>query len=169
MTYTPVGAACTGDQRYPRMHSMTRYSQHRGIATLALGTMLLTGACGKEQQKPETPDDSKKEAAEGEHKETGRVIVVEAYSDGAGNYFKPSEIEAHRGDIVRFMLKSGVHNINFLPDSNAGKTNLPPASELLQLPEQTHDLKVTLAEGRYYFQCDPHAALGMKGHLKVED
>jgi len=22
--------------------------------------------------------------------------------------------------------------------------------------------------GNYYFQCDPHAALGMKGHLIVE-
>jgi len=28
---------------------------------------------------------------------------------------------------------------------------------------------VSFAEGKYYFQCDPHAALGMKGHLKVED
>lgn len=148
---------------------MKQHTKHRGIATLALVTLVLAGACGKEQQGVAKPDDGKKEAAEGEHKETGRVIVVEAYSDSAGNYYKPTEIEAHRGDIVRFVLKSGVHNINFLPDSNAGKTNLPPASEMLQLPEQTYDLKVTLAEGRYYFQCDPHAALGMKGHLKVED
>jgi len=27
---------------------------------------------------------------------------------------------------------------------------------------------VHLAPGTYYFQCDPHAALGMKGHLIVE-
>ena len=69
---------------------------------------------------------------------------------------------------MRFTLKQGVHNVNFLPDSNTVKTSLPAASALLQLPGQTVDLKVTLPEGKYYFQCDPHAALGMKGRLEVE-
>ena len=32
---------------------------------------------------------------------------------------------------------------------------------------QTFDVKVTFAPGTYYYQCDPHALLGMKGHLKV--
>ena len=99
----------------------------------------------------------------------GKVIVIEATSDEKGNYFTPNEIEAHRGDVLRFTLKLGVHNVHFLPDSNPGKTGLPPASELLQLPGQTIDIPVNLAEGKYYFQCDPHAALGMKGHLEVED
>jgi plastocyanin len=70
---------------------------------------------------------------------------------------------------VRWVLKMGVHNVNFLADSNTIKTGLPPVSELLQLPGQTHDLVVDLQEGEYYFQCDPHAALGMKGKLEVED
>lgn len=100
---------------------------------------------------------------------TGKIITVELNSDGNGNYFKPNEFEAHRGDVIRFTLKSGVHNVHFLPDSNPGKANLPPASDMLQLPDQTLDIPVNLAEGRYYFQCDPHAALGMKGHVKVED
>ena len=100
---------------------------------------------------------------------TGRVITVEMYTDGTGNYFKPKEIEAHRGDIVRFVLKSGVHNVNFLPDSNPGKTGLPKASDFLQLPEQTYDVLVSFAPGHYYFQCDPHALLGMVGKLEVED
>ncbi len=99
----------------------------------------------------------------------GTVIVVEAATDEKGNYFKPNEIEAHKGDVLRFTLKIGVHNVHFLPDSNPGKTGLPPASELLQLPGQTIDIPVNFAAGKYYFQCDPHAALGMKGHLKVED
>ena len=99
----------------------------------------------------------------------GKVIVIEATSDEKGNYFTPNEIEAHRGDVLRFTLKLGVHNVHFLPDSNPGKTGLPPASEMLQLPGQTIDIPVNLAEGKYYFQCDPHAALGMKGHLEVED
>lgn len=99
----------------------------------------------------------------------GKVIVIEAISDEKGNYFKPNEIEAHKGDLLRFTLKVGVHNVDFLPDSNAGKSNLPPASAMLQLPGQTVDIPVTFAEGTYYFQCDPHVALGMKGHVKVKD
>ena len=100
----------------------------------------------------------------------GQVIVVELYSDANGNYFKPAEIQAKRGDVVRYTLKVGVHNVHFLPDSNAGKSGYPPApSDMLQLPGQTYDVAVNkLAPGTYYFQCDPHAALGMKGHLTVQ-
>jgi plastocyanin len=100
---------------------------------------------------------------------TGKVVVVELNSDAAGNYFKPAKFEVHRGDVIRFTLKSGVHNVHFLPDSNAGKSNLPAASDMLQLPDQTLDIPVNFAPGKYYFQCDPHAALGMMGHVEVED
>jgi plastocyanin len=98
-----------------------------------------------------------------------KVIVVELITDAKGNYFSPSEIEAHQGDVIRYTLKVGVHNVHFLADSNTVKTGLPPASDMLQLPGQTYDVPVNLPEGKYYFQCDPHAALGMKGHLEVED
>ena len=100
---------------------------------------------------------------------TGKVLVVELYSDDKGNYFKPAKLEVHRGDLIRFTLKSGVHNVHFLPDSNPGAQGLPPASEFLQIPEQTWDFVVGLAAGHYYFQCDPHALLGMKGRLEVEE
>lgn len=98
-----------------------------------------------------------------------QVIVVELVTDEKGNYYNPAEIEAHQGDVIRFTLKMGVHNVNFLADSNSIKTGLPPVSDMLQLPGQTYDLLVNLPEGEYYFQCDPHAALGMKGKLEVED
>ena len=99
----------------------------------------------------------------------GKVIVVKLITDGTSNRFEPNEIEAHKGDVIRYTLAVGVHNVHFLPDSNPGKTGLPPASDMLQLPGQTYDLPVTFAPGKYYFQCDPHALLGMQGHLKVED
>ncbi len=99
---------------------------------------------------------------------TGKVITVQLVSDEKGNYYDPSTIEATRGDVVRFTLKTGVHNVHFLPDSNPGRTNLPPASELLQLPGQTWDFTVAFEPGSYYFQCDPHALLGMKGRLEVK-
>lgn len=98
-----------------------------------------------------------------------KVIVVEMVSDEKGSFFSPNEIEAKKGDVIRFTVKVGVHNVHFLPDSNTVKTGLPPASDMLQLPGQTYDLPVNFPEGKYYFQCDPHVALGMKGHLKVED
>ena len=98
----------------------------------------------------------------------GKVIVVQLITDGTGNRFEPSKVEAHQGDVVRFTLQVGVHNVHFLPDSNPGKMGLPPASEMLQLPGQTYDLPVSFAPGEYFFQCDPHVALGMKGHLEVE-
>ncbi|HJQ53797.1 MAG TPA: plastocyanin/azurin family copper-binding protein [Gemmatimonadaceae bacterium] len=106
---------------------------------------------------------------EGQPQAGGKTIVVEATTDEKGNYFTPNKIEAHRGDVLRFTLKLGVHNVHFLPDSNPGKKNLPPASEMLQLPGQTIDIPVNFEPGKYYFQCDPHAALGMKGQLEVED
>jgi plastocyanin len=99
----------------------------------------------------------------------GDTIVVELITDENGSYFKPKKIEAEKGDLIRFTLTSGVHNVHYLPDSNAGKSGLPPVSEFLQLPGQTYDLVVSLAHGEYYFQCDPHAALGMVGELEVED
>ena len=97
-----------------------------------------------------------------------KIIVIQLVTDGAGNRFEPNKIEAEKGDLLRFTLKAGVHNVHFLADSNPGKTGLPPASEMLQLPGQTVDIPVTFAEGKYYFQCDPHAALGMTGKLEVE-
>lgn len=100
---------------------------------------------------------------------TGKVIVVKLITDETSNRFEPNKIEAHRGDVIRYTLQAGVHNVHFLPDSNPGKAGLPPASDMLQLPGQTLDIPVNFAKGKYYFQCDPHAALGMKGHLEVED
>ena len=98
---------------------------------------------------------------------TGDTIVVQMITDEKGNYFEPKEIDAKPGDLVRFTLASGVHNVHFLPDSNAIKTGLPAASDMLQLPGQTYDLVVGLEPGNYYFQCDPHALLGMVGRLRV--
>lgn len=139
------------------------------LSVFASATLIL--ACGGGEKKQEAGEPVKQEEAkEAKAPEgTGKVIVVEAYSDEKGNYFQPAKVEAHQGDILRFTLKSGVHNVNFLSDSNPGKTGLPTPSEMLQLPGQTYDVHVTFAKGHYYFQCDPHALLGMKGKLEVED
>ena len=149
---------------------MTYISRRHGIMALAACTTIATAACSKDTEKAGTDASAVAgQVAAGGPAGTGRVIVVEAYTDAAGNYFKPNKIEAKKGDVIRFTLKMGVHNVHFLPDSNPGKAGLPPASELLQLPGQTIDVPVTFAAGHYYFQCDPHALLGMKGYLEVEE
>ena len=100
----------------------------------------------------------------------GKIVTIEMTTDAQGNNkFIPNEIEAHQGDVLRFTLGVGVHNVSFPADSNPSGATLPPPSALLQLPGQTHDIAVSFPPGKYYFQCDPHALLGMKGRLEVEE
>jgi plastocyanin len=140
-------------------------------------SLLVLGACGG-QEKPTGDNASPPSGPSAAAAATGgpltpdpggKVVVVQLSSDDKGNYFAPAEVHVKRGDVVRYTLKVGVHNVHFLPDSNAGRAGYPAAaSDLLQLPGQTWDVAVKMAPGTYYFQCDPHAALGMHGHLVVE-
>ncbi len=130
---------------------------------------LLAGACGDKE--PEGAGETET-AASGDavsRPASGRIIEVKLITDDKGNYYEPAAIHAAPGDVVRFTLVTGVHNVNFLADSNATNQGLPAPSELLQLPGQTHDVPVTFAKGSYYFHCDPHALLGMVGRLHVDD
>jgi plastocyanin len=134
---------------------------------LAMVAGLLTAAgCGGGEERHDS--DEKTESAPAAGAATGKIITVNVTTDEKGNYFAPARIEAHPGDVLRFTLVTGVHNIDFLPDSNAGKSGLPPVSDMLQLPGQTVDVPLTFGKGHFYFQCDPHAALGMVGHVEVE-
>lgn len=136
-------AACGGGEKQP--------SAGAGGSAAAAPAAESTAPAG-----PQTPDPG------------GKVITVMLITDETGNYFKPKDFEAHQGDVIRYTVGVGVHNVDFLADSNAGKTGLPAPSDMLQLPGQTYDVKVSFAPGTYYFQCTPHALLGMHGHLKVE-
>jgi plastocyanin len=141
------------------------------VRLAALCSVATIAACGSEKKETDEnePAENKTASTTSNVAATGDTIVIEMWTDGTGNYFKPNDIEAHPGDVLRYVLKVGVHNVHFLPDSNTIKTGLPPASEMLQLPGQTHDIVVSMQPGDYYFQCDPHAALGMKGKLEVEE
>lgn len=138
--------------------------------TLLIATALLAAACAPKDAGNSSAPASTGAAAASGVKPTGTVITVKMIADEKGSRFEPSEIVAHRGDVIRFTLVVGVHNIHFLADSNVGVPNLPDASDMLQLPDQTYDLPVNFAAGKtYYFQCDPHFPLGMFGHLKVTE
>lgn len=149
----------------------------RPVAIAAAFLIAIAAACagGEQGASPttETPDAAPRSASStgtGLTPDAGsKVITVEMKTDEQGNnVFVPAHFDADRGDVIRYTLVSGVHNANFLPDSNPGKSNLPPAGPMLQLPQQTWDVKVTLEPGTYYFQCDPHALLGMIGHVTVK-
>ncbi|HWB41788.1 MAG TPA: plastocyanin/azurin family copper-binding protein [Gemmatimonadales bacterium] len=126
-------------------------------------------ACGDRSSAPPPPAGEETPAAAPAVAPTGTVVEIKAITDDKGNYFEPNQVEVHQGDVLRVVLVSGVHNIHFPADSNPGATGLPGPSDLLQLPGQTLDLPITFAPGKYFFQCDPHAALGMVGTLEVED
>lgn len=138
------------------------------VAGAVLGLALL--GCGKKDGGAEGQGDAKPPAAApaAAPTPTGKIIKVEMVTDEKGSRFEPSEITADEGDILRFTLEVGVHNVHFVADSNPRIPNLPAASEMLQLPGQEFDVPVQFGSGKVvYFQCDPHAALGMKGHVTV--
>ena len=147
---------------------MSQFRMLRIAPMLAAAALIAACSSGDSPKAPATEGASPTASAP-DVKLTGKVIEVGMYTDAQGNYFQPKEFEAHRGDIVRFVLKSGVHNVHFVADSNPGKTGLPKVSDFLQLPGQEFDVVVSMAPGKYYFQCDPHALLGMIGTLEVED
>lgn len=141
------------------------------LSAVALAT---SGACGTpDKATPGAADTAKAPATAAaagavQPGPGGKIITVELITDATGNFFKPKELNAHKGDVIRYTLTQGVHNVDFLPDSNAGKSGLPKPSDMLQLPGQTYDVLVNWDKGTYYFQCTPHAALGMHGHVQVD-
>lgn len=135
-----------------------------------LGLTLGLAACGSQEAKAagNEAEEAVGESSSAPAPASGNVIEVKMVTDGAGNYFEPANVTVGRGDVLRFVLVSGVHNVSFPADKNAGAASLPGTSPYLQLPGQTYDVTVDLPAGEYAFQCDPHAALGMVGTLTVE-
>lgn len=146
---------------------------NRSTVAGGLATMFVLVACGgKDAPAPATDAPATEPAATAAAPSvplTGDTVVVEMITDAQGSYFKPADVTVKRGDVIRYTLTMGVHNVHFPADSNAGVAGLPPMSDMLQLPGQTYDLVVSFPSGgNYFYQCDPHAMLGMVGHVKVE-
>ncbi|MFN8580133.1 MAG: plastocyanin/azurin family copper-binding protein [Gemmatimonadaceae bacterium] len=142
------------------------------VAVALSSVLLLACGGGGEQKAADTtaaaPPPPPAAAGQLTPKPGKKVIKIEMMTDDQGvNKFSPNEITAEEGDVLRYTLVSGVHNIDFFADSNKTVTT-PPPSELLQAPGQTHDMLIEWKPGKYYFQCDPHALLGMTGHVTVK-
>ena len=153
----------------------TTSPQYRRLRSLAaVLTVSLTIACGGGDAESDHDDDApgaNGSQSQGSPRLTGTIIEITMHTNEKGNYFEPARIEAKPGDVLRFKLATGVHNVHFVADSNPGvaKEKLPPVSMFAQLPGQTIDIPMTFGEGDFYFQCDPHALLGMIGRVKVDD
>ncbi len=140
----------------------------RSMATIAAVVMTISACGGDKPADSGTPAAAPPAAATPSVTPTGDTIVVEMITDGTGNLFRPDDITVRRGDVVRFTLVSGVHDVNFVADSNPPGVRLPKTSDLLQLPGQTIDYLIDFPPGRYYYHCTPHALLGMIGHINVQ-
>lgn len=131
------------------------------IGLVAMATVVLSACGGEAKAAAEDRTASSVEL-------TGNIIEIGMFGVGE-TYFGPDEVTAKRGDVLRFKLESGVHNVEFPAAQNPAGVALPDVSPYLQAPGQTWDYTVDLPVGEYTYQCTPHAALGMIGKLIVTE
>ncbi|HEY8062744.1 MAG TPA: hypothetical protein VID74_08095, partial [Gemmatimonadales bacterium] len=86
------------------------------LLALTAALAIVLAACGGKGENKPTASNAAPPAAAGAPAATGKIITIEMFSDEKGNRFVPSEVEAHRGDLLRFTVGVGVHNVIFLPD-----------------------------------------------------
>jgi plastocyanin len=99
---------------------------------------------------------------------TVHTVRMTTTQGGATGTFEPASITVKKGDVIRFVSEgNAAHNVSFPADQNAGKPNLPAPGQYLT-DGQSYDLQITMDPGTYNYQCDPHAAMGMKGTITVQ-
>ncbi|HEX2093232.1 MAG TPA: plastocyanin/azurin family copper-binding protein [Longimicrobiaceae bacterium] len=159
---------------------MPTFNRNFLVRLPVLGLLAFAAACGgSDQAAKENADVAANEGATAETTTeqapsapatAGNVITVQmkTTNGGASGVFEPAQITARKGDVIRFVNDGGAaHNANFNTPANAGKSNLPAPTPYATGAGQTVDVQVTMDAGTYEFQCDPHAAMGMKGTLTV--
>ncbi|MDB4916085.1 MAG: blue (type 1) copper domain protein [Gemmatimonadetes bacterium] len=113
---------------------------------------------------------------------TGKTVEVKMIGDATGYKFEPATITIKKGDGVKFiMVSGGPHNVAFQNVADAGASaqldaNMPGtdklgplSSHLLSAPNESYVVSFgNVAAGSYDYICTPHAAMNMKGTIKVE-
>ena len=148
-----------------------------------LGMLAFAAACGGGDQGGETaaaggdtstsaaPAPAPDAAAPAAPAPAGDVVEVKMVTtqNGASGVFEPAAITVKPGQTIRWINDGGAaHNASFPPADNPGKSNLPPAGPYLTQAGQTYEIQAPTEPGTYNYQCDPHAALGMKGTITVQ-
>lgn len=99
---------------------------------------------------------------------TVHTVRMTTTQGGASGQFEPAQINVKKGDVIHFVSEgNAAHNVSFPADQNAGAANLPAPGQYVT-NGQTYDLQITMDPGTYNYQCDPHAAMGMKGTITVQ-
>jgi plastocyanin len=148
-----------------------------------LGMIVLAGACGGGDKPAETTSDTPQgssatapvttdapntAATTAPAQGTVHTVRMTTTQGGASGTFEPASITVKKGDVIHFVSEgNAAHNVSFPADQNAGKPNLPAPSQFLA-DGQSYDLQITMDPGSYSYQCDPHAAMGMKGAITVQ-
>jgi len=112
---------------------------------------------------------------------TGTTHEVKMIGDAKGYRFEPADLTIKQGDAVKFiMVSGGPHNVAFLnltdPTTKAQlNANMPgqhmaeDSSPLLMQPNEGYTISFAkIPAGEYNYNCTPHAAMGMKGEIKVQ-
>jgi plastocyanin len=110
---------------------------------------------------------------------TGKTHEVKMIGDGTTYKFDPAELEIKQGDGVKFiMVSGGPHNVAFIDTPAAAQAQLSAnmqnqmkelTSPMMMTPNETYVISfANVPAGTYNFHCEPHAAMGMKGKIKVE-
>jgi len=110
---------------------------------------------------------------------TGKTVEVKMVGDGTTFKFDPANVTIKAGDGVKFTVVSmPPHDIAFTGVSAAAKAQLM-ANMPNQAKELTSPMMMTANEnytisfakvppGTYNYNCEPHAAMGMKGTITVQ-
>jgi plastocyanin len=112
---------------------------------------------------------------------TGATHEVKMIGDATGYRFEPADLTIKQGDAVKFiMVSGGPHNVAFLNVTDATakaqlNANMPgqhmgeDSSPLLMQPNEAYTISFAkVPAGEYNYNCTPHAAMGMKGEIKVQ-
>jgi plastocyanin len=108
------------------------------------------------------------------------TIVVQMLGDGSGYRFRPANVTAHVGDVVRFVnVSGGPHNVVFWDDkipagaaatlqANMVRSTGSLSGPMLNDANETYTLSLAgLRPGTYSYYCAPHLAVNMVGRIIV--
>jgi plastocyanin len=97
----------------------------------------------------------------------GKLVTVRMKTDSNGrNYFEPAKVNINRGDTIKWVLDSGVHNSAAYPNRIPWDTT-PWEFPLMTKPGDSFS-RTFFSAGSYEYHCHPHETVGMKGVVVVE-
>ncbi len=112
---------------------------------------------------------------------TGQTHEVKMIGDATGYKFEPANLTVKQGDAVKFiMVSGGPHNVTFqnVTDATAKAqldANMPGqkmgelAGPMVMQPNEAYVVSFAkVPPGEYHYICTPHAAMNMKGEIKVQ-